>query len=507
MISKRFKNIKRAFAGFMALSMFVTSPLMAADITEGYLYSLEYGYGYEYSPVPMYPEGAVDLPLDGELSIVMDLETGIVIHGRGIHQRAYPASMTKVMTALLLLEAGFALHTPIIHTHEAINAIMPGSSHIAMMADEVLTVEEALYAIMLPSANDVSNAIAEFLGGTLENFALMMTARAHALGAVNTNFENAHGLPYPNHFTTPYDMALIMQEAVKHPLLLEVIATQRYYIPPTLHQPLQRPLQNTNRMIFPGNPEYNPDIVGGKTGWTTPSGHTLVSYGRRGDIGLITVVMGGNNRSVIFNDTTTLLEHGFAAFSPQTVFLADSFASSIDVIQRANADAVIIGSSEVYAPMDVVLNLPIEIDPSDVRFEVIKPDRMAAPLSAGFAVGRIDLFYDDLFLYSMPLFSADEVLELSPSEFAELLPSFDNPAPAVIEPQTQEELHDGLMAAHRLLSTMLNILLTAAVVLFTLFICYRFLRFQRKRKHYNPIKLKTTKKYDGRIMKNYRYRD
>jgi len=145
--------------------------------------------------VLMLPQGvqASELPLESEFSILIDANTGHVLHEVAMHERAYPASMTKVMTALLLLESGYGLTTPIFHSHAAISSVMPWHSGLVYV-DDFLTVEEALYAIMLPSANDVSNAVAEFLGGTMENFASMMTARAHQMGAVNTNFTNAHGL-------------------------------------------------------------------------------------------------------------------------------------------------------------------------------------------------------------------------------------------------------------------------------------------------------------------------
>ena len=251
-------------------------------------------------PLVLYANDIDPPPLEAGLAIVVCAVTGHVLHAHGDpHQRAYPASMTKIMTALLLLESGADMDDQIFHSHAAIFGFNRDSSHIYMSPGETLTVWQALHAIMVPSANDVSNAIAEFVAGDMLTFAAMMTARAHELGATNTNFVNAHGLNHPDHFTTTYDMALIMREIIKHDYLLQVINTPRFIIPPTQVQRQPRILDNTNWMVRPTMPQFNLDIVGGKTGWTTPSGNTLVSYGRRGDIGLVSVVMQAPRREAI----------------------------------------------------------------------------------------------------------------------------------------------------------------------------------------------------------------
>ena len=274
---------------------------------------------YEYQE---YESFGLAVDIESDFHILVDVATGHIISGRGIHERAYPASITKLMTALLLLESGADFDERIHHSQLAVFSIPRNTSNIAMDFDETLSVSQALHAIMLRSCNIVSNAIAEFVGGTMENFSIMMTARAHELGAINTNFTNAHGLNNPDHFTTAYDMHLIMREAITHPKLLEVIATVRYDIPPTEKQPEYRILFTTNRMITPTNAQFCPYIIGGKTGWTTPSGHTFVAYGRRGDIGLVSVVLGGHGvRDIIFTDTRKLMDYGFDNFGEIQIFI------------------------------------------------------------------------------------------------------------------------------------------------------------------------------------------
>jgi len=456
---------------------------------------------YEYENVEIYPQGADALQLDSGLAILMDASSGFVIYGMGIHERAYPASMTKVMTALLLLESGHDLDDRIYHSAYAVNSIWPGSSHIAMNPGDTLSVQEALYAIMLPSANDVSNAVAEFVAGTTHDFAVMMTQRAHELGAVNTNFTNAHGLPYDDHYTTPYDMALIMREAIKHPAFLQAISTQRYYIPPTEHQENVRPMQNTNRMIFPSDAVYNADIVGGKTGWTTPSRHTLVSYAQNRDRGLITVVMSADSRGVIFNDTNILMEHGFDNFEEIQLFLGQNFGTrDVQLIQRSGTEAVVIGQVQAYTPEDVVLSLPRGLDVNEIYMRVSLPDRLVAPVNQGFVLGRIDLEYNGIVLATIPLLALDSVAALNYEELSALLPTFGGMSD-YINNLLDTEIDIAV------LSLMLSIIIVTLVVIVFMVIVIKYIRFVKKRKRKYNFKY-TKRRYNNiSAMKDYRYRN
>ena len=419
---------------------------------------------------------ASDLPLESNLSIMIDARTGHIIHGRGVHQRAYPASMTKVMTALLLVEGGFDLDERIEHSHDAVFSIMPGSSHIAMNPTETLTVLEALYAIMLPSANEVSNAIAEFVAGSMEEFALMMTNRAHELGAINTNFTNAHGLPDPNQFTTPYDMALIMREAVSHDIIRHVINTQRHDIPPTELQPEYRVIYNTNRMIFPTNEHFNPNIVGGKTGWTTASGHTLTSFAIRADMEIITVIMQAEARGVIFSDTNILLDYGFNSFRHTPLLSINSFNESIDLIQRTESDAFVIGQVEVVPESNIMLNLPININLDDITRRVLLPDRVSVPIEAGFNVGRVYFEYNGRVISSTPLLTAHSVDELPLSELVAL---FEQPA-AYDEPAFSHS--SSVEAVDSIFGLIINITVYAVLIILFVYILFKFLRFSNNQK-------------------------
>ena len=438
-------------------------------------------YGAQIDPVDILPtliiESECIIPLESEFSILMDAHTGHIIHGVNMHDRAYPASMTKVMTALLLLESGHDFLTPILHSHDAISSVMPWHSGLADV-DEFLTVDEALHAILLHSANDTSNAIAEFLGGSMDNFARMMTERAHQLGAVNTNFTNAHGLWEEEHYTTAYDMALIMREAIENELFRDIIATQSYLISPSENHEEFQPIYNSHNMIFPTSMHYSPDIVGGKTGFTNNSRHTLVSYGRRGDLELITVVMSVEQRGGIFADTALLMEYGFSQFLPHTIFSAHDFTRTIDLVQRSGEGVLVIGGIDIYPEDDVVLSLPMGFDTNSVTTEVYLPDRIIAPVAENFAVGRVLLEHNGNVLAEIALLTAQAGQPLSQDELAELFPGggITRNAPDATD-------NDNLLTAGLILNT---IIITAGVLTFA-YVMLRFLQFSHRSRRKRPM--------------------
>ncbi|MCL2415446.1 MAG: D-alanyl-D-alanine carboxypeptidase [Defluviitaleaceae bacterium] len=415
--------------------------------------------------------GIFGLDLEAPLSILVDVNTGIILHQQGIHERAYPASMTKVMTALLLLESGRAMDERIIHSRDAIFSLSPGASHIAMDFDETLTVEEALYAIMLPSANEVSNAIAEFLGGTLENFAMMMTRRAHELGAFNTNFANAHGLFEEEHYTTPYDMYLIMRQAISHEKFIDVISTQRYDIPPTEKQPEYRVVFNTNRQLFPGQPHYNPDIVGSKTGFTTPSRHTLVSYGQRDDMRLISVIMRAERSEIMYNDTRKLMDFGFEGLEEFELFSSAEFVTEIDLIQRDEGESLRIGSLTVRAEDNIIVHLPRAFNTDQITTDVQISDRVWAPTAINTPVGRVDLIYNGNIIGTTRLVTAEAGAALDAETRAAMFPPDSQSSPRTPSSASGESEPGGFSLAF------VFILLCSIVGLYLLVKFIKILRF------------------------------
>ena len=348
------------------------------------------------TPVPaLHFEGA--LVIDAPAAVLMDVNTGIVIFDKNMHDRHYPASMTKVMTALLVLEHFHDnLDARVPFSREAVFSIPRTSSHIAMNDNETLSVREALYAIMLASANEVSNALAELVGGTMEDFAIMMTARAIELGALNTNFVNAHGLHDPEHFSTPFDMALIMREALRFPVFQDIISTEFTEIEPTERQPEPRPLLNTNHMVLSASSHYDPNIVGGKTGFTDEARHTLVSYGRMRNMGLVSVVM-RQERTLTFIDTTALMNFGFENFENVSVFDRNEYTREIRVVGQDDPVRAI-------GERSLTMSLPIGAR-EHLRTTANIPDYIEHEVVDGEQIGSVTISYGDIEISTIRIFA------------------------------------------------------------------------------------------------------
>ena len=208
--------------------------------------------------------------IQSDSAILMDAKTGAVLYEKNIHKRQFPASITKIMTALLAVENG-NLEDIITFSHNAVYNIEFGSSHIGMREGEQITLRDALHGMLLMSANEVSNGIAEYIDESIEQFAEHMTIRAKEIGAYNTNFVNPHGLHDENHYTTAYDMALIAREALKYDSFREVVGTTTYTIAPTNLVDEPRYLAHQHRLFnkkaYPNS--YYEGCIGGKTGFTT----------------------------------------------------------------------------------------------------------------------------------------------------------------------------------------------------------------------------------------------
>ncbi len=248
-----------------------------------------------------------------ESAIVMEASTGLILYEKNIDEVHYPASITKIMTALLAIENS-NLGDIVTFSKKAIFDVDLESSRIGIDVGEQLTMQQCLYAILLESANEVSYAVAEHVAGSAEEFAKMMTERAKSLGCKNTNFANPHGLHDDNHYTSAYDMALITREAMKNETFRKIFGTRTYQIPPTNIQSLPRYCANHHRFILKQEYRYD-DCIGGKTGYTSKARYTLVSVAKRGDLELITVIMRDDTNAHQYTDTQKLFDFGFDNFS------------------------------------------------------------------------------------------------------------------------------------------------------------------------------------------------
>lgn len=245
-------------------------------------------------------------------AVVMDAETGLVLYEKNSTEKNYPASITKIMTSLVAIENS-SLSDTVTFSKNAVFSIEKGSSSCAIDWGEQLTLEDCLYGILLESGNDVSNAVAEHVGGSFDGFVDMMNQKAKKLGCVNSHFANAHGLSDDNHYTCAYDMALISRAAIRNSTFATITGTRRHIVAPTNKQPETRYWLNHHKFV---NKDLQFDgCIGGKTGYTYKSKYTLVTFATRGDMTLVCVIMNEANASNQYTETADLLDFAFENFS------------------------------------------------------------------------------------------------------------------------------------------------------------------------------------------------
>jgi D-alanyl-D-alanine carboxypeptidase (penicillin-binding protein 5/6) len=248
--------------------------------------------------------------IEGEAGILMEVTTGTVLYAKNIDEKLYPASITKVMTALLACE-NLDLDSQLVMSEAAAHGIEAGSSSIYADTGEIFTVEQALMALMLESANEMALALGEETSGSVKKFVELMNERARQLGCTNTHFNNPNGLPDETHYTTAYDMALIARAAFLNPTVKRIMSTSYYEIPPTNVRDETVYCSNHHKMMAGKDYAYD-GVIGGKTGYTVAAGNTLVTFAQRGNMALVSVVLQSVNGA--YSDTAALLDYGFNQF-------------------------------------------------------------------------------------------------------------------------------------------------------------------------------------------------
>ena len=256
------------------------------------------------------------LQLASQAAVLMDADTGVVLYEKNMNEQLYPASITKLMTALLAMEA-LEPEQVLTVSQTAVNAVPRTSSHIGLLAGERLTVDQALYAIGMESANDAANVLAEAVSGSLEAFAEKMNEKARELGALNTHFTNANGLPDSGHVTTAYDMALITAAALKQEGLANYFSTVNYTLSAT-NLSSARSFDNKDRLL-PGGQYYYDGVLLAKTGWTSSAQGTFAAAVRKGQTTLVAITLKSPLLEDKYKDTHKLLDYGFSHYSSVNV--------------------------------------------------------------------------------------------------------------------------------------------------------------------------------------------
>ena len=322
-------------------------------------------------------------------AILMDAKTKTILFEKNAYETHYPASITKLMTALLAIE-NLSPDQTITFSKDAIFGIEPGSSHIGIQVDEQLTVDQALHGLLLMSANEVANGLAEAVSGSISAFADRMTDRAKELGTQNTHFANPHGLHDPNHYTTAYDMALIGSYLAENDYFLSLMKDTTYNIPPTNLSNETRYLYQQHHMLNPvRNPKtYREDVIGGKTGYTDQARHTLVTMAKQGDTTLVAVIL-QSEKQTLYTDTASLLDYGFASYQSLTLHTTDDILKALPcyaVKSGQSYQSANYGLAVAEDAQTVVLN---SVQPEDIQLSFDVPESVDPTYQVGDPVGTV----------------------------------------------------------------------------------------------------------------------
>lgn len=271
--------------------------------------------------------------ISAEAGCVLDVQSGAILYSKNMNKKEYPASITKIMTALVALENS-SLSEEVEYTDNAFANWESGASNAEIEVGERISMEESLYAIMLRSANEACNGVAEHVGGTIDTFVGKMNEKAKELGCKNTHFANTNGLWKKDHYTSAYDMALIGRAAIRNEDFKTIIGTKQFVMSKTNKRKAGYILDNHHKMINPANyPQYGYEYCeGGKTGYTIRCRNTLVTFAKKGDMELVCAILKCDNsvwqEPNAYTDTTKLFNYCFENYDK--IRIQDDTASSIN---------------------------------------------------------------------------------------------------------------------------------------------------------------------------------
>ena len=338
------------------------------------------------------PDWPLDTGCQSEAGIVMDLDSGAVLFAQNIHVQEYPASITKLLTALVVVENA-SMDEQVTFSHDAVYNVESGSGNKLQLEEgDVLSVKDCLYVMLLQSSNQAANALAEHVGGSREAFADMMNEKAASLGCRESHFVNPSGLNDPEQLTSAYDMAQIGAAVFGNPTLLEICSTTSATLPPTINNPNGRTYSMEHKLVVTGDSSdenYYPSAVAGKTGYTSLAGQTLVTYAEQDGRRQVAVTLKSTQRTH-YSDTKTILDFGFARF--KNVSVAENEKDYV-----TGEEPVTIGD-ETYSPSDLYLDEKAVVTlPNDAQFsDADKYLQTEIPAShPEGAVGRIIYTYND----------------------------------------------------------------------------------------------------------------
>lgn len=314
-------------------------------------------------------------------AVVVDCIDGKVLYSKEMNEKLYPASMTKVLTAILVME-NCNMEDEVTMSQSAINNVQQGYLTANIKAGEVLTVEQFLNLLLISSYNDVANVLAEHIGGSIEHFSVMMNEKAKEIGCTNSNFTNPCGAHDVNHYSTAYDMALIGIYAMRYDKIKDIVDETTYQLN---YSGGNIEYYTTNDMIKSSSVNYYKYARGIKTGFTTPAGHCLMTYAEKNDMPIVSVVMKSTTSNSRYQDSKQILEYSYANNSLKTIALEGTCVQTITV-KNGTKDTQ---KTNAVIEKDVIAVVNDATEVAGIEPNIIINENIKAPVKKGDVLGSI----------------------------------------------------------------------------------------------------------------------
>lgn len=359
-----------------------------------------------------------EFSIDSPAGILMDLSTGKVLYEKNMNEKKYPASLTKVLTAIVVLE-NCQLDELATVSYNAVMSLSSGYVTANLQMGEELTVEQLLYVLMVGSSNDAAIVLAEHISGSQEEFANLMNKKAEEIGCLNSHFVNPNGVHNKDHYSTAYDLALIAKYAMQNEEFRKLVSTTSYKLPATAkYEREDRLFTTTNSLLIVNNNGradnyYYKYATGIKTGFTTPAGNCLIASSNKDGFELLTVVLGSGQNSEGLSqrylDTISMFNHGYANYFMREVAKQGSVVQTT-VISNATRDTK---KLDLVLSNDITVLVKKEDKNTALLPEVILNENLKAPIKQGEIVGKVKYKVDEI-TYEADLLANSDV---KPSRF------------------------------------------------------------------------------------------
>lgn len=321
-----------------------------------------------------------NIDINASAALLIDNRTNKILYSKNENEKLFPASTTKIITAILVIE-NYSLDEKVTASYDAIMNIPQGYATANIQVGEELTIKQLLDMLLVHSANDAANVLAEYAGGSISSFVAMMNTKINELGLTSTHFTNPYGLQDDNHFSTAHDLAVMMQYCLKNNTFKQLSGQASCAIPAT-NKSAPRKYASTNELLIAGNINYSPYVISGKTGFTSKAGGCLVSMAYHNDLELISVILNSNDR---FGDTRKLYNYGYDNYSLKNIVNANDVITSIEI---KNA-------SKTPYKLDVLVSETVPVlaknsdDLKNITPEIALNKNISAPITEGQTLGKV----------------------------------------------------------------------------------------------------------------------